>query len=238
MLVHKLLNAAQAGGTAVLYLLIALSVLSITVIVDRWLYFRRRRVDAGVLGQRLLELLRTGDRSGARQLLEKTRGVEAQILLQALAWYDDGPEAVEKILESQIRDRRRELEGGLLFLGTLGNNSPFVGLFGTVLGVLTAFRELGNNTAGAMGNVMSGIAEALVATAVGLLVALPAVVAYNIFQKKGADIEENVGVLGALLLAEMKSKRATTAKGPRKAAVNGESVLHREPAATAAEAVS
>ncbi|HEX2570134.1 MAG TPA: MotA/TolQ/ExbB proton channel family protein [Polyangia bacterium] len=224
MLVHKLLNAAQSGGTAVLYLLIGLSVLSVTVVVDRWLYFRRRRVDAAALGQKLLELLRAGDRTDARQLLEKTRGVEPEILLQALAWYDDGAEAVEKVLESQMRDRRRELEGGLLFLGTVGNNAPFIGLFGTVLGVLTAFRELGTSTAGAMGNVMSGIAEALVATAVGLLVALPAVVAYNVFQKKSTDIEENVGVLGALVLAEMKSKRPVAVAVRRKAAVNGESV--------------
>ncbi len=81
--------------------------------------------------------------------------------------------------------RRKKFEAGLLFLGTLGNNAPFIGLFGTVLGIVTAFRELGANSMGAMGNVMSGIAEALIATAVGILVALPAVVFYNVFQKKG-----------------------------------------------------
>src|SRR5581483_10015893 len=97
-------------------------------------------------------------------------------------------ESVEEILAKGVRQRRKAFEAGLLFLGTLGNNAPFVGLFGTVLGVVAAFREFGNTTApaasgGGMGNVMSGISEALVATAIGILVALPAVVSYNIFQK-------------------------------------------------------
>ena len=104
--------------------------------------------------------------------------------------------------------RRKSFEAGLLFLGTLGNNAPFIGLFGTVLGIVTAFRELrAAARRRAMGNVMGGIAEALVATAVGILVALPAVIAYNVFQKKGPDIEENAAALGNVLLASMKGQR-------------------------------
>ena len=97
-----------------------------------------------------------------------------------------------------------------MFLGTLGNNAPFIGLFGTVLGIVTAFRELGAPgaaTAG-MNNVMGGIAEALIATAVGILVALPAVISYNVFQKKGADVEENADALGNVVLAAMTRARA------------------------------
>ena len=104
-----------------------------------------------------------------------------------------------------MRARRKKFEGGLLFLGTLGNNAPFIGLFGTVLGIVTAFRELGSAQMGAMGNVMGGIAEALISTAVGILVALPAVVFYNVFQKKGADVEEQAGALGNVVLASMKA---------------------------------
>src|SRR5207248_5464747 len=116
---------------------------------------------------------------------------EARILTEALESYEDGADAVEQILAKSVRLTRNEFEAGLLFLGTLGNNAPFIGLFGTVLGIVTAFRELGGNQMGAaMGNVMSGIAEALLATAVGILVALPAVIYYNVFQKKGGDVEE------------------------------------------------
>jgi len=126
-------------------------------------------------------------------------------VLEALGWYAEGPESVEQILVRATRVRRKRFEGGLLFLGTLGNNAPFIGLFGTVLGIVTAFRELGNNSMGAMGNVMSGIAEALIATAVGIMVALPAVIFYNVFQKKGADVEEQAGALGNVLIASMRA---------------------------------
>jgi biopolymer transport protein ExbB/biopolymer transport protein TolQ len=95
---------------------------------------------------------------------------------------------------------------GLLFLGTLGNNAPFIGLFGTVLGIMTSFRQLGSSQgASGMDNVMGSIGEALTATAIGILVALPAVIGYNVFQKKGADIEENAAALGNIVLASMKS---------------------------------
>src|SRR5690606_30719130 len=102
-----------------------------------------------------------------------------------------GPAAAEKGMQSAIAAERKALEARLAYLGTLGNNAPFVGLFGTVIGVILAFEELGQ--AGAAGTgasqvasaaVMSAIAEALVATAVGIGVALPAVAAYNYFQRR------------------------------------------------------
>jgi biopolymer transport protein ExbB/biopolymer transport protein TolQ len=207
MLVQKLLSIAQVGGQAVLYVLVALSVVSIGIVIERWWYFRRRRIDAAAVGRKLVTLLRGDDVEGARSYLRTLPGVEAQVLDDALGWYQDGYEAVAEVLSAGVKERRAGYESGLLFLGTLGNNAPFVGLFGTVLGIVTAFRELAGaagNTAG-MNNVMSGIAEALVATAIGILVALPAVIAYNVFQKKTQDLEENVQSIGALVLAQMKS---------------------------------
>ena len=81
-------------------------------------------------------------------MLSDSQSVEARIVREALDWHGDGPDAVEQILAKSIRLRAREFESGLLFLGTLGNNAPFIGLFGTVLGIVTAFRELGSNQAG------------------------------------------------------------------------------------------
>jgi biopolymer transport protein ExbB/biopolymer transport protein TolQ len=95
-------------------------------------------------------------------------------------------------------------------MGTLGNNAPFVGLLGTVLGVIVAFHHLGaGQNKEAMAHVMVGIAEALIATAVGLFVALPAVIAYNVMAKKVSDVENNVAILGKQLLAFMKSTAKT-----------------------------
>ena len=97
--------------------------------------------------------------------------------------------------------QRRSLDRGTTFLGTLGNNGPFIGLVGTVLGVIQAFQQLGNQSEKAMGNVMVGIAEALVATAVGLLVAIPAVVAFNIVNKSIGNVESNVNIMAKYVIA-------------------------------------
>ena len=207
VLMQKLVFVASVASQAVLYILLALSVLSIGVIVERWWYFFRRRDNLDKLADGLRSALDEDDVPGAKKVLAQSPSVEAAIVGEALSWYDRGPDAVEQILPKAIRLRRKSFEGGLLFLGTLGNNAPFIGLFGTVLGIVTAFRELGGNAMGAMGNVMSGIAEALISTAVGILVALPAVVYYNVFQKKGGDIEENAAALGNVILASMRGAR-------------------------------
>jgi biopolymer transport protein ExbB/biopolymer transport protein TolQ len=207
VLVQKLVFVASVCSQAVLYVLLGLSVLSVGVIIERWWFFRRRRDNLNKLADDLRDAFVRRDLAAARKRLVASRSVEAAIVHEALEWYEDGPEAVEQILAKATRLRRKKFEGGLLFLGTLGNNAPFIGLFGTVLGIVTAFRELGANSMGAMGNVMSGIAEALIATAVGILVALPAVIYYNIFQKKGGDIEEQAAALGNIVIAAMKTHR-------------------------------
>jgi biopolymer transport protein ExbB/biopolymer transport protein TolQ len=203
---QKLVFVAPVIARIILYLLMGLSVLSIGLIIERWWFFRRRREDVDALSEEFRRMLAAGDLAAARKLLKSSRSVEAEIVGEAMDWYGSGPESVEQILVKATRLRRKKFESGLLFLGTLGNNAPFIGLFGTVLGIVTAFRELGGNQMGAMGNVMSGIAEALLATAIGILVAIPAVVFYNLFQKKGSDIEEHAAALGNVLLASMKGQ--------------------------------
>ena len=206
VLMQKLVFVAPIIARIILYLLMGLSVLSIGIIIERWWYFRKRRDDLDALSEELRRMLAAADIDAVRKLLKSSPSVEAEILAEAVAWYDSGPESVEQILVKATRLRRKKFEAGLLFLGTLGNNAPFIGLFGTVLGIVTAFRELGGNQMGAaMGNVMSGIAEALLATAVGILVALPAVIYYNVFQKKGADVEEGAAALGNVIVASMRS---------------------------------
>jgi biopolymer transport protein ExbB/TolQ len=205
VLMQKLVLIAPLVARTVLYVLIGLSVLSIGVIIERWWFFRRRRDNVAALSDDVRRALGRGDVTEAKKILAASPSIEAEIVGEALGWYGDGVDAVEQILVKATRMRRKRFEAGLLFLGTLGNNAPFIGLFGTVLGIVTAFRELGGNQMGAaMGNVMSGIAEALLATAVGILVALPAVIYYNVFQKKGADVEEGAAALGNVVIASMR----------------------------------
>jgi biopolymer transport protein ExbB/biopolymer transport protein TolQ len=215
----KLLDIAGVGGTVVLVILLGLSVISIGIIIERLVYFRRRRVDAVALAKDVQKKLAAGDHDGVVALLATLPSIEAQALHDAISWYDAGAEAFDDMLKKGLADRRKEFESGLVFLGTLGNNAPFVGLFGTVLRELaSAAQNVAGSSGGGMNNVMSGIAEALVSTAVGILVAVPAVIFFNIFQKKTVTIEDNLGALGNAVTAQMKRDHA---EAPRRAPMNG-----------------
>jgi len=209
MLVTALGKFALMGASWVLYLLIALSVVSIGIMIERFIYFRTHAGNVDGLADGLLKLLKAGDRRSAEDLLLRSKSIEAEILLPVMGWLDGGPDSVAEALEASTVKKRADLERGLTFLGTLGNNAPFVGLFGTVIGVIQAFHMLGGAGSGqnqaAMGNVMVGISEALIATGVGLLVAIPAVVGFNLAQKRVSQVENNVAVIGKQLLALLKA---------------------------------
>ncbi len=208
-IVETLLNVALLGSAWVLYLLLFLSVASLTVVAERMLYFRRNRRGGGdALRSDLLRALKADDLSKAEQLLRAGGSLEGRTVANALAFAEGGSRAFTEALESELARARRELERGSNFLGTIGNNSPFIGLFGTVIGVIIAFQQLGSATAraGSMDSVMTGIAEALVATGVGLFVAIPAVIFYNIIQKQISDVEQNVWVVGRLISASLETR--------------------------------
>jgi biopolymer transport protein ExbB len=161
------------GAGWVLWMLIALSVMSMAVMLERLWYFRAHRPRRSDLAAEIRTLLRQGaDRgeAGAPGLTGMTGPIEMSAAIEG----------------AKTRERLR-LERRLPFLATLGSNGPFVGLFGTVLGIIKAFHDLAatQGTAGAgASTVMAGISEALVATAIGLLVAIPAVVAFNYFSRR------------------------------------------------------
>ena len=123
-----------------------------------------------------------------------------------------GPAAAQQAMEGAVALERMRLERRLAFLGTLGNNAPFIGLLGTVIGVIEAFEVLGTSdalraTAGSSSAIMTGIAEALVATAVGLFVAIPAVAAYNYFQRRIQSVIANTEALSKVLLAHLNAEK-------------------------------
>jgi biopolymer transport protein TolQ len=206
-MIERLSRVALLGSAWVLYLLFGLSIFSIGIMIERWFFFYTRRDDTDKLGEELVAHLKNGDVRGAEQLLTRSPSIEAAVVRPALKWLEGGPGAVEQALEGEMQKKRRELERGMTSMGTIGNNAPFVGLLGTVIGVIDAFHLLGEGqNKEAMGHVMSGISEALVATGVGLFVALPAVVAYNVMAKKVNQIEANVGIIGKQLMAYLKAQ--------------------------------
>jgi len=186
-LTQKLLSLTLVGAEWVLWLLLLLSLLSIAVMIERGMYYFSLRFDFAALAEDLRRLLLDGKFDDARKQAKGGRGPVAFVAQVGLEEAERGADAVESAMLGAKARVKLGLERNLAFLGTLGSNAPFIGLFGTVLGIITTFRQL--EQAGTMGTaeyskaVMGGIYEALVATAVGLLVAIPAVIAYNYFQR-------------------------------------------------------
>lgn len=196
----------RAGTQWVLWLLLALSLVAVAVMVERiWFFVQERRPRP--LLERVRARLKSEGSADALAMLEGARSMEVEVARACLAHADDGAAAIEEHVAAAIDTQRLRYERGLAFLGTLGNNAPFVGLFGTVLGIVRAFHDLAANTALGSRAVMDGIAEALVATGVGLLVALPAVAAYNAFMRHVEAAETAAGALGHELLGFIKAKR-------------------------------
>ena len=204
-LVQKLLSLPVFRSEWVLWLLLALSLLSVAVMVERWIFYRRRKVDFESLREEFAKYLDKGDFEAAAKLLAKTNSLETNVVLAGLRGYTKGPESVEDLLTGALAREKSFYERRLPILATLASNSPYIGLFGTVLGIVRAFKDLSKDMAAASTGVMAGIAEALVATAIGLLVAIPAVVAYNVFKGMVKDAVTNTEALSRILLAELKA---------------------------------
>ncbi len=200
-MIHAIKAFALLGGEWVLYILIALSIWCLAVIWDRYFLFRARAKEQELLGNKVPELLAKGKIQEAQELVENAKSPEGVILKALLANLPLGKEALEQILESSKIQERMILEENLLILGTLGNNAPFIGLFGTVLGIIKAFNDLALAGTSGPAVVMRGVSEALVATAMGLLIAIPAVVSYNYFQGQIKRSLLNADRLCRLILA-------------------------------------
>ena len=198
---------ALVGVEWVVWILVLLSMVSIGLMVERGLFFRRKRKDdIPEMMERLRKFLAGGDLNGAKRFLGESQGVEAAVAKAGLEEAHRGAASAE---EAMIGARVREklsLERYLAFLGTVGNNAPFLGLFGTVTGIIKSFHALAVTANPNMKTVMFGIAEALVTTALGLIVAIPAVVAFNIFQRQIRGIMTRTETMARVVLAHIKAE--------------------------------
>ncbi len=203
------------GASWVLWLMFALSVVSLAIMLERAWFYWSLRDDTTALMRDLARLLRAGDLAGARQRLEQSPSAEAAVVVAGVVEAEHGADSAEEAMGGAAALQRTKLERRLVYLGTLGNNAPFIGLLGTVIGIVGAFEEFGKGpvqavgaaaTAGPSEAVMRNIAEALVTTAVGLVVAIPAVAAFNTFQRIVKTTLSNTDALGHVLLAHLRSE--------------------------------
>lgn len=210
------------GAGWVMWLMIGLSVISVAIMLERAWFYYSLRDDIARLAEQLRGLLRENDWDGAARKLEASPSAEAAVVIAGLREADRGVKAAEEAMQGAQALQRMKLERRLAYLGTLGNNAPFIGLFGTVIGVVQAFEQLGKQgmnvaqttATAAPQEVMAAIAEALVATAVGLAVAIPAVAAYNYFQRLSKSILANTDALTHVLLAHLAGDNVVPPSAP------------------------
>ena len=192
MSLTELLGHVGVFGGAVMVCLALLSVFPVGMIIDKHRRFRSASRQTEKFKQEFKKFLHGGD---VQDLIEAAQPYQssyvAQVVLAGITEYDGvresgrDPGASLELVTSALRDSMSEtliqLRQGLGFLATIGSTAPFIGLFGTVVGIINAFRSIAATGSGGMSVVSGGIAEALVSTALGIFVAIPAVVAFNHF---------------------------------------------------------
>ncbi len=205
MLVDKFFVLSQGSAEILLWILLLTSVLSIGMIIERFLTLHsvyRRNTEFRNKAQ---DLLQSQSLDELEDLAKDKDSLPGRALSYGLRHIkSSGPQGLAEVFNSFHMIERPKLERNLNFLATVGSNAPFVGLLGTVLGIMKAFSDLAGNTGGGNDVVMAGIAHALVATAVGLFVAIPAVIAYNYFQKLVRQSLQSIDVARELCIAYAK----------------------------------
>lgn len=210
MLTNFLLKFALIGAEWVLWVLVILSFVNGYIMIERFIFFMKRSVDGQALRVKLEALFRKGQFSQAAELLKDDDSMEARVLLFGLRDWERGSESVSDLMQGAMATERTRYDKGLGFLGTIGNNAPFIGLFGTVLGIIGAFANLADGSAEASKLVMAAISEALVATGVGLLVAIPAVIAFNSFKGRAKKAQAQTDLLSHTLLSHLRDESQGT----------------------------
>jgi biopolymer transport protein ExbB len=201
----QLSSLSNLGAGWIMWVLVALSIASLAVVVDRVIVLLRSRDDVQRLHDDLLSLLRARNWAGAKARLLRSRSYEARVVAAGIDVAEDGPKAAEQRMAGASLIARLSMEKRLAFLGTVGANAPFVGLLGTVIGIVRSFAALEESGGRVSASLMSEVGEALIATAVGILVALPAVAFFNYFQRLIKARLTRADALSRELLAQLEA---------------------------------
>jgi biopolymer transport protein TolQ len=202
-----LFGLAQGFANVILYILLISSVVSIAMILERFFFLGKITRENKAFRVQARALLESGDVNQIETLAQNDSLPQKGLLLGLKHVKNYGEKGLEEIFNSYMIIERPRIEKFLNFLATVGSNAPFIGLLGTVMGIMKAFNDLAQNSAAGNEVVMLGIAHALVATAIGLFVAIPAVVAYNYYQKTVKETVQAVEVAKELCLAYAKVKK-------------------------------
>ena len=198
----------RVGGFTMVILL-ASSILSIAIILERIIFYRNKsrlkRKDFMLKIRH--EIKKRGNLDPAKKICDDANAPFAQVVSAGIGFFDCSEKEISNNMERQIIIETTILERFTSIIGTIGSIAVYIGLFGTVLGIIRAFHDISaSGGSGGISVVISGISEALACTAAGLCVAVPAVIAYNYFMKKIDDFvkdmelaaSETMDLLGAI----------------------------------------
>lgn len=189
-----------------LVILLGCSVVSVALALERFMFFRKAQADGDKVLAHVANLLQSGKADQALNETKKNPAAVSQVVHYGLLHRARPRHELEELLASKRLEERLKLEKFLVVLGTMGNTVPFIGLFGTVVGIIKAFRDLALAGSGGPAVVAKGIAEALVATAGGLAVAIPAVIVYNLFMRRVKALSVDMEVVSARFLVMTGAK--------------------------------
>ena len=176
----------QIGGFT-MYILLFCSLLSITILLERIIYYRKRsQTSRAEFMARIRAVLPKGGIKKALELSKETLTPFSNVVYSGLLLHGHQEREIGNAMEREITIETAQLERYISIVGTIGNTAVYIGLFGTVLGIIRAFHDIAAAGAGGMSIVIGGVAEALVCTAAGLFVAIPAVIIFNYFTRKVA----------------------------------------------------
>ena len=207
MLAEKIFTVAHLLDQVVLWILLVLSVLSIGMILERFFALRKVSVESAKVRTRIKMALQSNSVEDVEDIAKDPSSLEGRAASYALKHMrDSGSKGLEEVFNTYALTERPDLEKFLNFLATVGSNAPDVGLFGTDLGIMKAFNDLALSPEAGQQTVMAGISMALVATAAGLFVAIPAVIFYNYYSKQVRSIFQSLDSVKELCLAYAKKK--------------------------------
>lgn len=204
----RIFAMAHLADTAVLYLLIALTLMAVYLILSRFLVLRKVSESSKKIKNEMEISLLTGRYQYVETLALDQDSVEGRICSVALKHFKDhGTSGLSEVFQVMTQMEKPKLEKSLGFLATVGSNAPYIGLFGTVLGIMKSFNDLAQASSAGQNTVMAGISAALVATAAGLLVAIPSVLAFNYYQKQVKQVLSSINSLEEFFMIYVKLER-------------------------------
>jgi biopolymer transport protein ExbB/TolQ len=214
MLGKLFLGFSLLGAEWVLYVLILLSIFSVTILFERSFFYKSALKGIEDFRKSLRDAVSAGEWDRALQIAKARSAaqpkekpdLESAMAAALLSERKGSPEILNELAQDHVVRAKVKWERSLSLLATIGNNAPFVGLFGTVLGIIKAFNDLSQQNGGAgVSGVTAGVADALVATAVGILVAIPAVVGFNLYQRRTRSALSEAEALKSFLVGRIAS---------------------------------